>query len=166
MVEIRKFRESDRAAIKEITAVCFEGVSVDHSMEKRYGLIDGKDWRYRKVRHIDDDVTAEADGIFVAELEGKVIGYITARVDADTKVAGIPNLGVLPGYRGQGIGRTLIETAVAYAESAGMHYIRIETLAHNPVGQHLYPSCGFEEVARQIHYVRPLGAAGAEGHGA
>ena len=34
---------------------------------------------------------------------------------------------------------------------------RIETLAHNAVGQHFYPSMGFEEVARQIHYVKPLG---------
>jgi hypothetical protein len=27
----------------------------------------------------------------------------------------------------------------------------IETMESNPVGQHLYPSCGFEEVARQVH---------------
>jgi len=155
-IRIRKFRESDRQAIKHITAICFEGVSVDHAIEERYGLVDGQDWRARKVRHIDDDVAADANGIFVAESEGQVIGYITARVDVDTKIAGIPNLGVLPAYRGQGIGRTLIETAVAYARDAGMHFIRIETLAHNPIGQHLYPSCGFVEMARQIHYVRPL----------
>ncbi|MEZ4660478.1 MAG: hypothetical protein R2911_23220 [Caldilineaceae bacterium] len=34
--------------------------------------------------------------------------------------------------------------------------MRIETLAHNPIGQYLYPSCGFEEIARQVHYVMPL----------
>jgi ribosomal protein S18 acetylase RimI-like enzyme len=161
-IQIRKFRESDRQAIKEITAICFEGVSIDHAIEVRYGLVDGEDWRARKVRHIDDDVAADADGIFVAESEGQVIGYITARVDPETKIASIPNLGVLPAYRGQGLGRTLIETAVAYARDAGMHYIRIETLAHNPIGQHLYPSCGFVEVARQIHYVRPLQDAGGD----
>lgn len=155
-IHIRKFKESDRPAIKEITAICFEGVSVDHAIEQRYGLVDGMDWRSRKVRHIDDDISADADGIFVAEADGQVIGYITARVDAETKIAGIPNLGVRPEYRGRGLGRTLIETAIRYAEESGMHYIRIETLAHNAVGQHLYPSCGFEEVARQIHYVRPL----------
>ena len=157
---IRKFQEADRDAIKAITAICFEGVAIDYAMEERYGLIDGKDWRYRKVRHIDNDITANADGIFVAEIDDQVIGYITARIDQETKVGGIPNLGVLPGYRGAGIGRQLIATAVVYAKEAGMLYLRIETLAHNPIGQYLYPSCGFQEVARQVHYVMPLSGEG------
>lgn len=38
-----------------------------HAIEQRYGPVDGKDWRERKVRHIDADITANADGIFVAE---------------------------------------------------------------------------------------------------
>lgn len=153
---IRKFQEADRDAIKEITAICFKGVAIDHAIEQRYGLIDGKDWRYRKVRHIDNDIAANAGGIFVAEIDNQVIGYITTRLDQESKVGGIPNLGVLPGYRGAGIGRRLIETAIAYAKDAGMLYLRIETLAHNPIGQYLYPSCGFQEVARQVHYVMPL----------
>jgi hypothetical protein len=32
----------------------------------------------------------------------------------------------------------------------------IETMAGNEVGQHLYPSCGFTEVARQIHFAMKL----------
>jgi ribosomal protein S18 acetylase RimI-like enzyme len=32
----------------------------------------------------------------------------------------------------------------------------IETMGSNPVGQSLYPSCGFKEVARQIHYAQRL----------
>ena len=153
---IRKFQEADRETIKEITAICFEGVAIDHAIEQRYGLIDEKDWRYSKVRHIDSDIAANADGIFLAEIDHHVIGYITTRLDQETKVGGIPNLGVLPSYRGAGIGRQLIETAVSYAKDAGMLYLRIETLAHNPIGQYLYPSCGFQEVARQVHYVMPL----------
>jgi hypothetical protein len=33
---------------------------------------------------------------------------------------------------------------------------RIETLEQNPIGQHLYPSLGFQEFARQIHFIKPL----------
>jgi ribosomal protein S18 acetylase RimI-like enzyme len=29
-------------------------------------------------------------------------------------------------------------------------------LASNQVGQHLYPSLGFREVERQVHYIMPL----------
>ena len=37
-----------------------------------------------------------------------------------------------------------------------MTIAKIETLVQNPVGSHLYPSVGFQEVARQIHFAMPL----------
>ena len=156
-MEIRTFRESDRAALKAITVICFEGVGIDHNIEERYGLINGHDWRWRKARHIDDDIAANAAGIFVAEVAGEVVGYITTRIDDASKIGTIPNLGVLPEHRGQGIGRQLIATATAHATDAGMAFLRIETLAQNLIGQQFYPSEGFAEIARQIHYIKPLG---------
>ncbi|MFN2282919.1 MAG: GNAT family N-acetyltransferase [Anaerolineae bacterium] len=154
---IRRYEETDRESVKAITAICFEGVSIDYGIEAKYGPIDGKDWRWRKVRHIDDDITANAEGIFVAVENSEVIGYVTSRVDHDSKIGWIPNLAVLPEYQQRGIGKNLIEAALIYMAEAGMLYARIETLAHNTVGQHFYPSMGFEEVARQIHYIMPLG---------
>jgi len=155
-MKIRPFQEADREAIKAITAICFEGVGIDYNIEQQYGLINGMDWRARKVRHIDDDIAANVAGIFVAEEAGEVIGYITTRVDQASQIGSIPNLGVLPGFRGAGIGRQLIETATAYATAQGMRFLRIETLAQNQIGQHLYPSCGFQEIAQQIHFIKPL----------
>ncbi len=155
-MNIRLFQEADREAIKAITAICFAGVGIDYNIEQRYGVINGMDWQSRKVRHIDADITANAAGIFVAEEAGEVIGYITTRIDQESKIGSIPNLGVLPAHRGAGLGRQLIETATAYAKAEGMAYLRIETLDQNPIGQYLYPSSGFEEIARQIHYIKPL----------
>jgi hypothetical protein len=37
-----------------------------------------------------------------------------------------------------------------------MTIAKIETLEQNKIGQHLYPSAGFVEVARQIHYAMAL----------
>jgi ribosomal protein S18 acetylase RimI-like enzyme len=37
-----------------------------------------------------------------------------------------------------------------------MAFVMIETMVNNPVGQHLYPSCGFVEAGRQIHYAMKL----------
>ena len=37
-----------------------------------------------------------------------------------------------------------------------MTYARIETLDQNDVGAHFYPDFGFQEVARQIHYIMPI----------
>jgi len=38
----------------------------------------------------------------------------------------------------------------------GMAFAMIETMVNNPVGQHLYPSYGFVEAGRQIHYAVKL----------
>ncbi len=156
-MSIRRYVETDRECLQTITALCFAGVSIDAGIEAKYGPIAGKDWRWRKARSIDDDIAVNAEGIFVAVEEGEVVGYITSRVDHESKIGWIPNLAVLPAYQQRGLGQTLIETALAYLAKAGMRYARIETLAHNVVGQHFYPSMGFEEVARQIHYIRRLG---------
>ena len=153
---IRKFRESDREVLKEITAICFDGVCIDQNIEKKFGLIDDKDWKWRKVRHIDVDIAANGDGIFVCEEAGKVVGYITTQVDEGSKIGSIPNISVLPGYQRRGIGRQLMERAFDYFREEGMAYAKIETLAQNEVGQRFYPKMGFQEVALQIHYVRPL----------
>ena len=156
-MEIRHYRPSDLETLKTITAICFEGVSIDQNIEKLYGLIDGKDWKWRKKRHIDADAEIHAPGILVAEADGQVVGYISTRIDPATKVGGIPNYAVLPAYQKQGIGRKLLEAAVAYLVSEGMRYARIETLAQNEVGTRFYPQFGFQEVARQVHYVMPIG---------
>ena len=156
-MEIRHYRPSDLETLKTITAICFEGVSIDQNIEKLYGLIDGKDWKWRKKRHIDADAEIHAPGILVAEADGQVVGYISTRIDPATKVGGIPNYAVLPAYQKQGIGRKLLEAAVAYLVSEGMRYARIETLAQNEVGTRFYPQFGFQEVARQFHYVMPIG---------
>ena len=155
-MKIRRYRHTDLETLKTITAICFDGVCIDQNIEQLYGLIHGNDWRWRKKRHIDDDAAINDAGILVAEMDGQIVGYITTRIDTATKVGGIPNFAVLPDYQNRGIGRKLLQEAVAYLAAAGMHYARIETLAQNDVGAHFYPQFGFQEVARQVHYVMPI----------
>lgn len=156
-MQIRPYRESDREIIKAITTEAFSGVSIDHNLERLFGAIAGHDWRWRKARQIDDDIAAPGAAILVAEDEhGTVAGYVTTRIDQDSGVGLIPNLAVRADQRGRGLGRQLIEAALELFRSAGLQIARIETLDQNAVGQHLYPDCGFVEVARQIHYARRL----------
>lgn len=149
---IRKFVSTDLPELKRITVEAFSGVSIDRRIEEHFGPICGRDWQWRKARHIDDDVSRDSDGIFVAEEQGRVVGYITTWTDLEAGMGFIPNLAVEEEQRGQGLGRRLIESAFDHFRRQGVRHIRIETLAHNSIGQHLYPSCGFREVARQVHY--------------
>ena len=153
---IRPYRPSDLERLKEITVVCFDGVSIDQNIEREVGLINGRDWRWRKARHIDADAAAHPDGIFVFEEDGEIWGYVTSRIDTESRVGSIPNIAVLPGRQGRGAGRALMDAVLAYLKAAGMEYVRIETLNQNPIGSAFYPSAGFQEVARQIHYVKKL----------
>jgi len=154
--KIRRYQDGDRAALKEITALAFDGVSIDQNIERMYGVIAGKDWRFRKGRHTDWDIAAHAYGIFVAEVDGKPAGFIATRPDAETRIGSIPDMAVHPSHQGKGIGTALIKVALDYLISQGMEYVRIETLQQNAVGQKLYPRMGFQEIARQIHYIMPL----------
>lgn len=153
---IRKYQPYDLDTLREITVICFENVSIDKNIEDRFGVIEGVDWKQRKMSHIDDDVAANPDGLFVAEIDGEIAGYITTRINRCTKIGGIPNLAVLPKFQRRGLGKQLINTALAYLKDENMCYAKIETLAQNEIGSAFYPKMGFAEVARQIHYIQPL----------
>lgn len=153
---LRPYRDGDLPAIQRITVDSFEGVSIDRNIEQRFGGVAGKDWKARKARDVATDVEANAPGVFVAEQDGRVVGYITVRLDRFSGIGRIPNLAVDPEARGSGIGSALIQHAIDYMRAEGMAMGKIETLVQNERGQALYPRFGFQEIARQIHFVMPL----------
>ncbi|HSI34133.1 MAG: GNAT family N-acetyltransferase [Phycisphaerae bacterium] len=155
---IRPYRLADLPRLQEITAHTFGPVSIDRNMEERLGPFGKGDWSGRKVAAIADDCRLQPDGVFVAEdsTSGAVIGYVTTRLHEASRIGQIPNLAVDPAHQGKGLGRALIEHAVAFFRERGMEVAKIETLDQNPIGQKLYPSLGFKEVARQIHYAMRL----------
>jgi len=154
---IRTYRPQDLPRLLEITAQTFGPVSIDRNMEERFGPFGQGDWAGRKTRAIADDCRLQADGVFVAETsEGHVVGYITTRLNSESRIGWIPNLAVDPAHQGHGLGRALLEHAISFFRQQGMQIAKIETLDQNPIGQKLYPSLGFKEVARQIHFAMRL----------
>ena len=155
-MNIRLFQPTDLDDLKRLTTEGFVGVSIDHGIEETFGVINAHDWRWRKARHIDEDVARDPAGVFVAEDGGQIVGYITTWKDREAGIGHIPNLAVAASHRNQGLGRTLLEYALNHFRAAGLTHAKIETLAQNAVGNHLYPSLGFMEVARQVHFVAKL----------
>ena len=154
---IRPFRPDDLPRLQEITALTFGPVSIDRNMEELLGAFGTGGWQGRKLAAIAEDCRAQPDGVFVAEDEGgRVVGYVTTRLNAAAAMGWIPNLAVDPGFQGKGLGRALLLHALDFFRRRGMQVAKIETLEQNPVGQNLYASLGFQEVARQIHYALRL----------
>lgn len=154
---IRTYRPQDLPRLQEITTQTFGPVSIDRNMEERFGPFGEGGWAGRKTQAIADDCRLQPDGVFVAETtDGHVVGYITTRLNSVSRIGWIPNLAVDPAYQGHGLGRALLEHAISFFRQQGMQIAKIETLDQNPIGQKLYPSLGFKEVARQIHFAMRL----------
>lgn len=151
-VTIRHYRSEDLPVLRQITIDSFGSVALDQMIEDRLGVWNDRDWKARKADHIDDDCTRNPGGCFVAEREGEILGYITTQLDMANLVGRIPNLAVVENARGLGLGRRLIHHVLDYFRECGMKVAKIETMASNVIGQNLYPSCGFEEIGRQVHF--------------
>lgn len=155
-ITIRHYRPEDLATLRQITIDSFGSVALDQMVEEKLGQWNERDWKARKADHIDDDCLANPEGCFVAERDGVILGYITTRVDSLNQRGRIPNMAVVEAARGLGLGRRLILHALEFMREQGMKVAQIETMASNAIGQHLYPSCGFQEIGRQVHYAMRL----------
>lgn len=81
--------------------------------------------------------TLLSDHSFVAEQDGKLVGFYTLAASADTWELG--NLWVLPEFNRRGIGRALLGHAHATAASVGASVIRIDA---DPNAEGFYLACG------------------------
>lgn len=153
-MHIRPYLATDLPALKQMTVEAFDGVSIDQGIEIVHGRIAGHDWQWRKARHLDEDLRRDPQGIFVlADDANRPLGYVSTWCDLEAGLGHIPNLVVDATCRGQGWGRRLLEQALDHFKSRGLTHAKIETLAQNPIGNHLYRDMGFVEVARQVHFV-------------
>ena len=93
---------------------------------------------------------------FVAVDQGPVVGWADIFPAWAHAVAhcGTLGMGVLPAYRGQGIGRRLLQACIAKAWAKGMTRIELAVRADNRRAIRLYESMGFEHEAVQKHALR------------
>jgi ribosomal protein S18 acetylase RimI-like enzyme len=166
-IEIRPYREHDRALLEALTIAAFDGVSIDQNMDRLLGTIAARDWRWRKAQHVLDDIAALGKTAEVAvaaqSATDRAVGYVTFHFDREARIGWIHNLAVAAECRGRGLGGRLLEHALERFRAEGMRLAKIETLEQNQTGRHLFPTLGFREVARKIYYAMPLESAGEGG---
>jgi ribosomal protein S18 acetylase RimI-like enzyme len=86
--------------------------------------------------------------VLVAELDGTVAGYVRLAhptpFPSSRHVLQIRGLGVDPALQRRGVGRALVEGALAHARERGIRRVTLRVLATNDRARALYASCGFE----------------------
>jgi len=91
----------------------------------------------------------------VADIGGKIIanGDVTRGGYKDTHHHGHLGLTMISKYRGQGIGRRMIETLVRESRKAGLRTLDTEFLAENETARHAYEKAGFKQAGIIPHKV-------------
>lgn len=88
------------------------------------------------------------EDVLVAELDGVVAGYAAVGnslpVPSHEHVVELRGLAVSPDAGGRGVGRRLVDAAVAEARARGARKMTLRVLGANTVARRLYERCGFE----------------------
>jgi RimJ/RimL family protein N-acetyltransferase len=148
-VQIRPLEVADLGRVIELKDI----VALEGRWIGTEGPIDREDHQVRYGQSLDDP----AQGSFVAEIDGVIVGNIGVHAEP----YGVADIGMLvaDGYRGQGIGSALLETAVAWAREHGCHKLALQMWPHNARARGLYEKFGFVEEGRLLrHYRRQDGS--------
>lgn len=105
-------------------------------------------WSARDFREC---VTSDVVFLVAAEPEG-IVGYLIAQDAADE--GEILNLAVAPARQHGGIGRALVQRALALLGGRGVQRVFLEVRESNAAARALYATLGFQEVGRRRGYYR------------
>lgn len=85
--------------------------------------------------------------VYYAIKDGQVVGWcdISIKDNPRMKHRGGLGMGLVDGYRGQGLGTQLLEAALKHAKEIGLEKVELAVYASNPAAIALYRKLGFFE---------------------
>lgn len=89
--------------------------------------------------------------IFVAEDNGKIIGFISVNIYKDLGYIYLDDYSVSESYRGKGIGSKLMNMAFDFAKEKGINQVDTHVESANKESIEFYKNRGFELVEKQGH---------------
>jgi molybdopterin-guanine dinucleotide biosynthesis protein A/predicted GNAT family N-acyltransferase len=98
---------------------------------------------------LDPDLSDPAgtyESLWVAVMDGTVVGSVALRAEGSGTLV-LKRMYLRPEQRGRGLGRRLLETALAQAHAAGARRIRLDTTERMEAARALYERYGFKQVA-------------------
>lgn len=155
-MDIRNYEKSDKPALVELTMRVWAPVfrQMQETMSDEIYEVFVPDWRKEQLRSIDYVCDSEDVEVIVAEIEGVVVGFSSAKSRPEDFLGEVVMIGVDPEYQKQGIGTALMEASLAIIKRNGFELAMVETggdPAHDSARK-TYEKLGFENwpVARYL----------------
>jgi ribosomal protein S18 acetylase RimI-like enzyme len=157
MANIRDFRNSDEARMKEIAPRAFgvwTRLALDRTLPKEKVddyLSKEATWYARRVSGKE-----EGFGVLVAEEDEQVVGYIVVGIDkVRSQIFGfswghIISLAVDPDYHARGIGSSLISAGLDWLKGQGVKYAEVLTDQNNIAAIRAYEKNNFRVIYSSI----------------
>jgi len=136
-MRIRRFHMADLPRVMQLERACFSSEGYSGATFLAHAFRDRK-------------------GFFVAEEEGgQLVGYVLVRLRLPwlgPRRGGVTSIAVAPAQRRQGLGRALLEAALAYLKEHHAEQADLEVNVANRAAQSLYESLGFKQAKLLAHY--------------
>ena len=150
-IEIRHARPEDAATLVQL------GTAVGR--EEGAWLLNTNGWRSvtEERRYLRALKRYPHAAVFVAEEDGRLVGRLSLARDNHPSSHHVADLGLMiaASHRRRGIGRALLEHAIAWARDAGVRKLELHVFPWNEPAIALYEAFGFErEGVRREHYRR------------
>lgn len=145
MYNVRRFTKEDQESAKDLMVQLCKTLGVNFN-EKR--------WKWGVKMRLYDAL--RKNGMLVAETpDKKLAGMVFADISIDpvgVSVGYIRNVIVDESYRGQGIGKLLIQEAVKYLNEMNVDQILINVRSRTARAKSLYEKMGFKEIYTVLRY--------------
>ncbi len=106
-----------------------------------------------------ENLDSNREKVFVAEADGKIVGFIHAEIYNTLyfkSMVNLQGLAVANEYRHKGYGRALLVEVEAWAKSKGVDLIRVNSGFSRKEAHAFYRNLGYDNEKEQIRFLKQL----------
>ncbi len=145
---IREYKEQDEKVFKQ-SIIDLQNYECAFDSE----MLSGEETVDAWFNHIVKENQQKDGRIYIAENDGKAIGFISLRIEQKGNEILLPSIEsvfitdfiIHPEFRGKGVGKLLLAKADEYAKERNISYIKLSVFAANTNAVELYRKLGFKD---------------------
>jgi len=142
-----RVRRATEADLEALTALWIEITRHHRDLDPLFTLRQGAEGTIRSL--LSSWLGDRAAGVFVSEPAGEVVGFVCVRIDRappilrEVERAEITDLGVRRDHRRRGLGRWLVEAALAWVRERNVGRVEVRVVSGNREGEAFWRALGF-----------------------